>query len=122
MLSKLKLVLAACLATASLSAFSEDVIRVSGIPDENPTELARKYQPLVDHLQKHLGAKVVYVPVIDYGAAVSALAAGKIDFAWLGGFTFVQAKVMAGAQPVVQRDIDRQFKSVFIASTGSGIN
>lgn len=122
MLSKLKLVLAACLATASLSAFSEDVIRVSGIPDENPTELARKYQPLVDHLQKHLGAKVVYVPVIDYGAAVSALAAGKIDFAWLGGFTYVQAKVMAGAQPVVQRDIDRQFKSVFIASTGSGIN
>lgn len=53
----------------------------SGIPDENPTELARKYQPLVDHLQKNLGVKVVYVPVIDYGAAVSALAAGKIDFA-----------------------------------------
>lgn len=121
MLSKFKLVLAACLATASLSAFSEDVIRVSGIPDENPTELARKYQPMVEHLQKHLGAKVVYVPVIDYGAAVSALAAGKVDFAWLGGFTYVQAKVMAGAQPVVQRDIDRKFKSVFIASTGSGI-
>ncbi|MCC6218854.1 MAG: PhnD/SsuA/transferrin family substrate-binding protein, partial [Aquabacterium sp.] len=77
------------------TAHAEDVIRVSGIPDENPTELARKYQPLVDHLQKNLGVKVVYVPVIDYGAAVSALAAGKIDFAWLGGFTYVQAKVMA---------------------------
>lgn len=121
MVSKRQFLLAACLAATSLSAFSQDVIRLSGIPDENPTELARKYQPMVDHLQKHLGVKVQYVPVIDYGAAVSALAAGKIDFAWLGGFTFVQAKVMAGAQPVVMRDIDRQFKSVFIASSGSGI-
>jgi phosphonate transport system substrate-binding protein len=101
---------------------AEEVIRVSGIPDENPTELSRKYQPLVDHLQKHLGVKVVYVPVIDYGAAVSALAAGKIDFAWLGGFTHVQAKVMSGAKPVVMRDIDREFQSVFIANTASGIN
>lgn len=104
------------------AAHAEEVIRVSGIPDENPTELMRKYQPLVEHLQKHLGVKVVYVPVIDYGAAVSALGAGKVDFAWLGGFTFVQAKVMAGAKPVVMRDIDREFQSVFIAHTASGIN
>ncbi|MFN3886814.1 MAG: putative selenate ABC transporter substrate-binding protein [Aquabacterium sp.] len=103
-------------------AQAQDVIRVSGIPDENPTELARKYQPLIDHLQKHLGVKVVYVPVIDYGAAVSALAAGKVDFAWLGGFTFVQAKVLAGARPVVMRDIDREFHSVFIVNTASGIS
>ena len=104
------------------AAHAEEVIRVSGIPDENPTELMRKYQPLVEHLQKHLGVKVVYVPVINYGAAVSALGAGKVDFAWLGGFTFVQAKVMAGAKPVVMRDIDREFQSVFIANTASGIN
>ncbi len=116
------LTLAALLALTAPAVQAEEVIRVSGIPDENPTELARKYQPLVDHLEKSLGVKVVYVPVIDYGAAVSALSAGKIDFAWLGGFTFVQAKVMAGARPVVMRDIDREFHSVFIANTASGIN
>lgn len=109
------------LAVWGSAAWAQDVIRVSGIPDENPTELSRKYEPLVDHLQKHLGTKVVYVPVIDYGAAVSALGAGKVDFAWLGGFTFVQAKVLSGAKPVVMRDIDREFKSVFIASIDSGI-
>jgi phosphonate transport system substrate-binding protein len=117
-----RLLLSLAAAAAAAPAVAQDVIRVSGIPDENPTELARKYQPLVDHLQKSLGAKVVYVPVIDYGAAVSALGAGKIDFAWLGGFTFVQARVMSGAKPVVMRDIDREFKSVFIASAGSGIS
>lgn len=121
MFSKLKRFVAVCLALAGTSVFAQDVVRLSGIPDENPTELMRKYQPMIEHLQKQLGVKVQYVPVIDYGAAVSALSAGKIDFAWLGGFTFVQAKVLAGAQPVVMRDIDRQFKSVFIASAGAGI-
>jgi phosphonate transport system substrate-binding protein len=114
--------IALCGAAATLSAFAEDTVRISGIPDENPTELQRKNKPLIDHLQRELGAKVQYVPVIDYGAVVSALGAGKIDFAWLGGFTFVQAKVLAGAKPVVMRDIDRQFKSIFIAHTGAGID
>lgn len=104
------------------TAFAEDtVIRISAIPDENPTEIARRYQPMVDYLEKELGAKISYIPVIDYGAAVSALAANKIDIAWLGGFTHVQARVMAGAKPIVMRDIDREFKSVFIAHKDSGI-
>jgi phosphonate transport system substrate-binding protein len=97
------------------------IIRVTGIPDENPTELQRKYQPMVDYLKAQLGTDVQYVPVTDYGAAVQALSAGKIDFAWLGGFTHVQARVMDGAVPLCMRDIDRQFKSVFIAGADSGI-
>lgn len=120
-LSRLARLFTLAAAVAAVPAHAEDVIRVSGIPDENPTELSRKYQPMVDMLQKQLGVKVVYVPVIDYGAAVSALAAGKVDFAWLGGFTHVQAKVLAGAKPVVMRDIDREFQSVFIANTAAGI-
>lgn len=100
---------------------SSEVIRVTGIPDENPTALARKYSLMTEFLAKKLGAKVEYIPLIDYGAAVQALSAGKVDFAWLGGFTFVQARVMAGAEPLVQRDIDREFKSVFIANTASRI-
>jgi phosphate/phosphite/phosphonate ABC transporter binding protein len=96
-------------------------LRVTGIPDENPTELARKYDPMVEYLEARLGTRVEYVPVTDYGAAVQALAAGKVDFAWLGGFTHVQARVMAGAIPLCMRDIDREFKTVFIANRASGI-
>ena len=98
-----------------------EVVRVTGIPDENPTELQRKYQPMVSYLEQKLGTKVEYVPVTDYGAAVQALQGGKVDFAWLGGFTHVQARVMTGALPLCQRDIDREFKSVFIANSKSGI-
>ncbi|MCG8424617.1 MAG: putative selenate ABC transporter substrate-binding protein [Proteobacteria bacterium] len=105
-------------ATAALKAKK---IRVTGIPDENPTELAREYAPMVELLEANLGVPVEYVPVTDYGAAVQALAAGKVDFAWLGGFTHVQSRNMADVVPLVMRDIDRQFHSVFIASKKSGI-
>ena len=98
-----------------------ELVRVTGIPDENPTELQRKYEPMVKYLEAKLGTRVEYVPVTDYGAAVQALSAGQVDFAWLGGFTHVQARVLSGAVPLCMRDIDREFKSVFIAHTGSGI-
>jgi phosphonate transport system substrate-binding protein len=97
-------------------------VRITGIPDENPTELQRKYQPMVDYLQKALGEPVKYIPVTDYGAAVQALIAGQIDFAWLGGFTHVQSRNMAKVSPLCMRDIDREFKSVFIANTDSGVH
>jgi phosphonate transport system substrate-binding protein len=98
-------------------------IRITGIPDENPSELQRKYEPLVSYLSAKLGTNVEYVqlPLVEYGAAVQALAANTVDFAWLGGFTFVQARVMAGSVPLVQRDIDKAFTSVFIANAASKI-
>lgn len=96
-------------------------VRVTGIPDENPTKLQRAYAPLVALLTDKLNADVTYVPVTDYGAAVQALIAGKVDFAWLGGFTHVQARTRAKVEPLVMRDIDRDFKSVFIANAKSKI-
>jgi phosphonate transport system substrate-binding protein len=61
--------------------------------------------------------KVQFVPVNDYAAVVEALAADRIDLAWLGGFTFVQARIKTGnAIPLVQREQDRQFTSKFITA------
>lgn len=96
-------------------------IRISGIPDENPTGLQRKYAPMVNYLANTLEANVEYVPVTDYGAAVQALVAGQVDFVWLGGFTHVQARNLGEVVPLTMRDIDREFKSVFIANVASGV-
>jgi len=62
--------------------------------------------------------KVEFTPVTDYAAAVEALANRKIDMAWFGGFTFVQAQLRSGgkAVPIVQREEDEKFRSVFITS------
>jgi phosphonate transport system substrate-binding protein len=98
-----------------------EVVRLTGIPDENPTLLVRRNEPLVNYLSEELGAQVEFAAVTDYGAAVQALSSGQVDFAWLGGFTFVQARRLAGAVPLVMREIDRKFQSVFIASVESEI-
>ncbi|GIZ11250.1 putative selenate ABC transporter substrate-binding protein [Pseudomonas sp. NCCP-436] len=103
--------------TLSLSAQAADVLKVSAIPDEAPTELLRKFKPLGAYLEQELGMKVEFVPVADYAAVVEALAADRIDMAWLGGFTFVQAHLKTGnAVPLVQREQDAEFTSKFITS------
>lgn len=96
----------------------EGVLRVSAIPDEAPTELQRKFAPLGKYLEAQTGMKVVFVPVSDYAAVVESLATKKIDLAWLGGFTYVQAKIRTNgtAIPIVQREEDAKFTSKFITA------
>ena len=98
------------------AAQAQQVFRVTAIPDESPTELARKAAPLMAHLESRLGMKVEFVPVSDYAAAVEALVNKKVDLAWFGGFTFVQANARSGGKivPLVQREEDEKFRSVFI--------
>jgi phosphonate transport system substrate-binding protein len=108
-------------AVAGASAAQDAVLRVSAIPDEAPTELQRKFKPLGDYLAKETGMQVQFTPVTDYAAVVEGLAARKIDLAWLGGFTFVQAKLrtQGGAVPIVQRAEDEKFTSKFIVPAAS---
>jgi len=106
-------------AVSSLPAVADEVVlRVSAIPDEAPTELQRKFAPLGKYLEAQTGLKVVFTPVSDYAAVVESLATKKIDLAWLGGFTFVQAKIRTNgtAIPIVQRAEDAVFTSKFITA------
>jgi phosphonate transport system substrate-binding protein len=106
------------LAAAPSQAQSQNVLRVSAIPDEAPTELQRKFKPLGEYLEKKTGMKVEFTPVTDYAASVEALINKKVDMVWFGGFTFVQAKVRSNnaITPLVQRLEDEKFKSVFITT------
>ncbi|MBS7781080.1 putative selenate ABC transporter substrate-binding protein [Acidovorax sp. CCYZU-2555] len=114
--------LSCALAVTALSALpalaADNVLRVSAIPDEAPTELQRKFAPLGKYLEAQTGMKVVFTPVTDYATVVESLATRKIDLAWLGGFTFVQAKIRTNgtAIPIVQREEDARFTSKFITA------
>ena len=116
----------AALTLSSLASFSAHadtpaVLRVSAIPDEAPTELQRKFKPLGEYLSQATGMKVVFTPVSDYAAVVESLATRKLDLAWLGGFTYVQAKIRTNgtAIPIVQRAEDAVFNSKFITADPS---
>jgi len=103
------------------TAHAQAVFKITAIPDESPTELARKAVPLVKYLEQQLGMKVEFTPVSDYAAAVEALVNKQVDMAWYGGFTFVQASIRSGGKviPLVQREEDEKFRSVFITSDPS---
>ena len=102
---------------------AQAVLRVSAIPDEAPTELQRKFEPLGKYLEARTGMRVQFTPVTDYAATVDGLAARKLDMVWYGGFTFVQAWLRTNrtAIPLVQRVEDEQFRSVFITRAESPI-
>jgi len=126
--SLLKSVLALGLGTGALLAgvgahAQAAVLHVSAIPDEAPTELQRKFKPLGEYLKARTGMDVQFTPVSDYAAVVEGLATKKIDLAWLGGFTFVQAKLLTDGQvvPIVQRAEDEKFTSRFIVPINSPI-
>ena len=122
-LRTLKTLIAASLMFAAAHSQAQQVLRVSAIPDEAPTELQRKFKPLGEYLEKKLNMKVEFTPVTDYAASVEGLVNHKLDMVWFGGFTFVQAKDRSKGQvvPLVQRVEDEKFRSVFI-TTSKNIN
>lgn len=113
-----RFLLSVALAAAAVGAQAQQVFRITAIPDESPTELARKAAPLAKYLEAKLGTKVEFTPVTDYAAAVEALVNKQVDLAWFGGFTFVQAHQRSGGKvvPLVQREEDEKFRSVFITT------
>jgi len=121
----LGLLLVVLMVLAGGAAFAQKPVtelKISAIPDENPQEMLRIYQPFADYLSKEIGIPVKFTPVVDYAATVEGLAAGKLDMVWYGGFTSVQAAGRAkGARRVIMRKEDAEFKSHFITRKDTGI-
>ena len=129
-LTALSLFAAACGSDSATSANgagdsdgeSAAVLRIGAIPDQEPERLQRTYGLLADYLGQELDVDVEYVPVTEYQGAVTAFEIGDLDAVWFGGLTGVQARLeVDGSSAIVQRDIDEQFTSVFIANPDSGI-
>lgn len=96
-------------------------LRLSMIPTTDPGKMARDSAPLVAYLERAIGARVELTVPLNYAAVVEALGADKVDIAFLGGFTYVQAGKRFGARPLVQRERDQAFHSLFITRADSPI-
>lgn len=93
---------------------SRPVLRISMIPTTDPGKILRESKPFVDYLEKQTGAKVELTIPTNYAAVVEAMSSDRVDIAYFGGFTFVQASARSGAVPLVQRERDQNFHSLFI--------
>ena len=97
---------------------------IGAIPDQDPQQLKSIYE---DHLAKYLSDRltesnpnqqritVIYQKVDDYKDAVEGLRKGNLDMVWFGGVTGMLAqKQVPEIQAIAQRDIDKEFQSVFL--------
>ena len=69
------------LSISTIFAQAANILKISTIPDEAPTELLHKFKPLDAYLEQELDMKMEFVPVADYATVVEALAANRIDMA-----------------------------------------
>lgn len=103
-------------------ARAAEPLRVGMIPDAGATQVSIEQKaPLQAYLEQQLGRPVKLIIPTNYNATVEGLGNGSLDVAYLGGLTYVKAHARYGVVPLVQRDIDRQFHSLFITRTNSGI-
>jgi len=117
----LPLLLLALCAASCKSGDPAQPLRVSMIPTTDPGKATREMQPLVDRLARSTGSEVQMTIPTNYAAVVEALVNDQVDIAHLGGFTYVQASKRAGVKPLVQRERDREFHSLFVTQAGSPI-
>jgi len=98
-------------------------LRVSAIPDSDAKKIEEKCNLVCDLLSKKLGIPVKFMPQQNYAACVTGLATDQLELVWFGGVTGVQADKKMGDKCtfVACRDIDKKFKSYFIASKESKI-
>jgi phosphonate transport system substrate-binding protein len=109
-------------AIAGRAAAARDSIRVGMVPDAGSTQVSvEEKAPLRDYLAKAMGQPVELIIPTNYNATVEALGNDTLDFAYLGGLTYIKAHARYGVVPVVQREADRQFHCLFITQSGSPI-
>jgi len=93
------------------------VLRIGAIPDQNQEILDRRFSLLSKELSREMNIEVKYIPVVNYIAAVSGFRTKSLDLVWFGGLSGVQARLQTpGSIVLAQRDIDKEFKSVFIVN------
>jgi phosphonate transport system substrate-binding protein len=82
-------------------------LRVGLIPNQAPDRIRAQYQPFQQYLSQKLGMAVELFVATDYTGVVEAMASDRLDLAYFGGVTYVQAEQRANVYPIVT-EIDRE--------------
>jgi phosphonate transport system substrate-binding protein len=82
-------------------------LRVGLIPNQAPDRVRAQYQPFQQYLSQKLNMPVELFVATDYAGVVEAMASDRLDVAYFGGVTYVQAEQRANVYPIVT-EIDRE--------------
>ncbi len=78
--------------------------------------------PLQNYLTDKMGRDVKLMTPNTYVELIDGLSKDTIDFACVGGLTYVRAHAQLGVVPLVQRPSDLQFHSLIIAGASTSIH
>jgi phosphonate transport system substrate-binding protein len=102
---------------------SPDTFVVGAIPDQNVSQLNRRFEEFSDYLESETDLDVEYNRSNDYAALVTAFRRGEVHLGWFGGLTGVQARrAVPGSQALAQRPRDEEFHSKFIVRRDLDVN
>lgn len=94
----------------------------TAIPDQDETQLEKRFGKVANYLSEQLGVDVQYIPVKSYAAAITAFRNNQVQLAWFGGLSGVQARrLVPGSEALAQGFEDQFFKSYIIANASSGL-
>jgi phosphonate transport system substrate-binding protein len=82
-------------------------LRMGIVPNIAPEQQRATYAPFGEELGRSLGVEVELFVAPSYAGVVTALAAGQLDVAYLGGLTYVQAEQQVPLTPLVT-EIDQE--------------
>jgi ABC-type phosphate/phosphonate transport system substrate-binding protein len=101
------------------ATYAEPVLRVSVMPGESPPVLRRKLKPLTDYLEKRVGMKMEFRPMLNDDALVDALLNHKLDLVWIDGINLSRAKTRSNGRVIalVQREEEENTRSGLIATS-----
>ena len=124
---KLHMILAAAAAFAmpalpATQAVAADGFVFTAIPDQDESQLRKRFDKVAKYLSKSLSTKVEYVPVKSYSAAVTAFRNNQVQLAWFGGLSGVRARgLVKGSRAIAQGKADPNFETYFIANASTGL-
>jgi len=98
------------------------VVRIGVLPDMSERNLHQRYNPLLKYLSEETGLDFKLVLPADYEELLYLFSVHEVDLALFGGLTFVRARTSYQAEPLVMRDVDTRFTSVFLVSYSSPAN
>lgn len=93
-------------ATASINASAKDTLNFGIISTESSQSLRSVWQPFLDDMSKKLGVKVKPYFASDYAGIIQAMRFNKVDVAWYGNKSAMEAVDRAGGEIFAQTVAD----------------
>ena len=114
--------LSLCVVTQAKEQSQEPAFSFTAIPDQDATQLKKRFDKVAVYLSEQLGFEVNYIPVKSYAAAITAFRNNQVQLAWFGGLSGVKARqLVPNSQAIAQGLEDQSFVSYFIAHSSTGL-